>query len=63
MDISNEAQRVINTLSTLEITSTYENMDKLLGCLQVMARIRDAAQALVRQGAAMEAEDGNIDAE
>ena len=43
MDIPNEVQRVINTLSTLNIISTYENMDKLLGCMQVLARIRDAA--------------------
>ena len=34
-------QSVINTLEGLDIRSTYENMDRLLGCLQVLAKIRD----------------------
>ena len=54
MDVVNEIQRVINTLGTLNIPSTYENMDRLLGCMQVLARVRDTLK---------EDKDGNTDTE
>ena len=38
---ANEIQAVINTLTELDIKSTYHNMDKLLGCMQLLAQVRD----------------------
>lgn len=37
-----KVQAVINTLESLNIPATYDNMNKLLGCLQVLAEVRDA---------------------
>ena len=34
-------QLVIDTLQQLEIKATYENMNHLMGCLQMLATIRD----------------------
>lgn len=36
-----EIQKVINTLEGLDIKPTYENMNRLLGCMQVLANVRD----------------------
>lgn len=38
---ANEIQAVINTLGELDIKSTYSNMDKILGCMQLLTRVRD----------------------
>jgi len=38
---SEELQKVINTLELLDIRPTYDNMSKLLGCMQVLAEVRD----------------------
>ena len=57
MATADMVQAVINTLSNLDIKSTYENMDKLLGCLQMLAKVRD------RLNAPAEVQDGNTDAE
>lgn len=35
-------QRVMNTLQDLDIKSTFDNMNKLLGCLQTLAEVRDS---------------------
>ena len=51
-----EIQRVINTLEGLDIKPTYDNMNRLLGCMQVLAAVRDE---LEKEGA----DDGNIDTE
>lgn len=50
-------QAVINTLQGLDIKASYENMDKLLGCLQMLAKVRDALNAPA------EVENGNDHAE
>ena len=55
MEQANMIQAVINTLEGLDIKSTYENMDKLLGCMQMLAKIRDELKA-------KEVKDGNADA-
>ena len=34
-------QNIIATLQELDIKSTYDNMNKLMGCLQRLADIRD----------------------
>lgn len=38
---ANKIQAVINTLQGLNITATAENLDKLLGSLQVLAEVRN----------------------
>lgn len=52
METADMVQAVINTLSNLDIKSSYENMDKLLGCLQMLAKVRDRLNA-------PEVKDGN----
>lgn len=32
---------VIKALQTLEIQSTYDNMNTLLGCVQILIKVRD----------------------
>lgn len=54
MNYAGEIQNVINTLQTLEIKSNYDTMDRLLGCMQLLAKIRDGLQ---------EVDNGNADAE
>ena len=41
MDHATSIQNVISTLQGLEIKSTYGNMDRLLGCIQLLSKIRD----------------------
>jgi len=52
-----EIQKVINTLENLDIRPTYDNMNRLLGCMQVLAIVRDD---LEKQEVAT---DGNADTE
>lgn len=52
---ADKIQAVINTLEGLDIKSTYENMNKILGCMQVLAGIRDELNK--------EGQNGNADAE
>lgn len=40
-ELTTKIQAVINTLERLDIKSTYENMNKLLGCQQTLADVRD----------------------
>ena len=40
-ELANDIQRVINTLQDLDIKSTYDNMNRLLGCQELLAKIRD----------------------
>lgn len=40
-EMANKVQAVMNTLESLDIKSTYENTNKLLGCFQVLAEIRN----------------------
>ena len=52
---ADKIQAVINTLEELDIKSTYDNMNKILGCMQMLAGIRDDL--------GKEAPNGNADAE
>jgi hypothetical protein len=45
-----EIQKVINTLEALDISPTYANMNRLLGCMQVLARIRDELEQPCEEG-------------
>lgn len=42
MDLAQEIQKVINTLESLRITSDYDTMYKLVGSMQVLAKVRDS---------------------
>ena len=37
-----EIQKVINTLEGLDIKSTFDNMNRILGSMQTLANVRDA---------------------
>ena len=49
MDIINGINLVIDTLQGLNIQSTRENMDKLLGSIQLLDRIRDTIIGMTQQ--------------
>lgn len=57
MDYATDIQNIITTLEGLEIKSTINNMDRLLGCMQLLAKIRDEMRKTP------EVKDGNADAE
>ena len=40
-DLAAKIQRVINTIETINIQATFDNMNKLLGSLQTLAEVRD----------------------
>lgn len=56
-ELANKIQAVINTLADLDIKSTYENMNKLLGCQGVLVEVREE---LLKQEVKV---NGNVDAE
>jgi len=41
-ELAEKLQRVINTIETVDIKATFDNMNKLLGSLQTLAEVRDA---------------------
>ena len=43
-ELTTKIQAVINTLEGLDIKSTFDNMNKLLGCQQTLADVRDELQ-------------------
>ena len=45
-ELRTKIQAVINTLEGLDIKSTFDNMNKLLGCQQTLADVRDELQRL-----------------
>lgn len=45
MDFTQEIDNIIHTLEQLNIPATYDNMSKLLGCMQHLARMRDMLKA------------------
>ena len=63
-------QIVINTLQHLDIKSTFENMNRLMGALQTLAKLRDELTKL-KEGPVLELitkdgeeqEDGDADTE
>ena len=58
----NDIQAIISTLESLNITPTYDNMNKLLGCMQVLEGIRDKLKDMIKaqkvQPIETEASDG-----
>lgn len=40
-NMANTIQAVINTLEQLDIKSTFDNTNKLLGCFQALGGVRD----------------------
>lgn len=52
-----EIQKVINTLEMLDIKPTYDNMNKLLGSMQVLVVVRDELKKQEVKA------DGNADTE
>ena len=69
---ANRIQMVINTLQDLDIKSTFDNMNRLMGALQELARIRDELNESGGQTVELFSgdekiaevkEDGNTDAE
>lgn len=40
-ELAETIQKVINTLQDLDIKSTYDNMNRLLGCQETLANVRD----------------------
>ena len=55
MSYADRIQMVISTLEGLDIKATANNMDRLLGSMQELARIRDELRK--------EAQDGSSDSE
>ena len=53
--IAEKIQAVINTLEDLDIKSTFNNMNKLLGCQGTLAEVRDELMK------AQEEKHGNAD--
>lgn len=72
-ELANKIQIVINTIQDLDIKSTFDNMNHLMGALKTLAGIRDELKAmnsaevveLFADGEKVEEErkDGNADAE
>ena len=46
MNNADRLQQVIDTLQELELKASYDNMNHMLGCLQVLAEIRDNVRKL-----------------
>lgn len=40
-EMAQDINNIIGTLESLNIPATFDNMNKLLGCLQLLAKIRD----------------------
>ena len=53
-------QAVINTIESLDIKATFENANKVMGCLQQLADIRDTMKGIPLGEVKT---DGNSDAE
>ena len=59
-DLAEKIQVVMNTIQDLDIKSTFDNMNHLMGVLQTLASIRDE----LKDVPVLEvSEDGNADAE
>lgn len=57
MKNTEKIQAVINTLESMEIRSTYDNMNRMLGVYQTLAQVRD------KLAAEEEKDGGEADAE
>jgi hypothetical protein len=58
-ELSNKIQAVINTLNSVTVNG-FDNMDKMVGCMKVLADVRDVINQIPEQ---KEDADGNADAE
>ena len=45
MDYTQEINNIIATLEKLNIPATYDNLNRLMGCMQHLAALRDALEA------------------
>ena len=59
-DLVERIQVVMNTIQDLDIKSTFDNMNHLMGVLQELSRLRDDVKKIK---VAEVSEDGNADAE
>jgi len=58
-ELANKIQAVINTMNSVTVNG-FDNMDKMVGCMKVLADVRDAINRIPEH---KEAQDGNADAE
>ena len=45
-ELANRIQVAINTLQTLEIKATFDNMNHMMGALQTLAMVRDELEKM-----------------
>lgn len=50
-EMADKIQMVMNTIEQMNITATYDNMNRLLGCLQALAGVRDNLRTLGKDDA------------
>ena len=72
-ELANKIQIAINTIQDLEIKSTFDNMNHLMGAIQTLAIVRDELEKMANaqvvelfadgEKVAEERIDGNADAE
>lgn len=58
-ELANKIQAVINTLNSVTVNG-FDNMDRMVGCMKVLADIRDAINKVNEQKGE---NDGNADTE
>ena len=61
MNFADRIQMVISTLEGLDIKATKNNLDRTLGSIQELERIRD--ELMINDIKTEEAQDGNADSE
>lgn len=61
MNFADRIQMVISTLDGLDIKATKNNLDRTLGSIQELERIRD--ELMINDIKTEEAQDGNADSE
>ena len=58
-EMADKIQAVINTLDSVTVNG-FDNMDRMVGCMKVLADVRDAINQIPEQ---KEVHNGNADAE
>lgn len=59
MNNAERLQQVLDTLQQIELRASYDNMNHMLGCLQVLSEIRDSVRAIEEK----QAQDDNVNVE
>lgn len=59
MDNATKIQAVLNTLELLNVPSTFDNVNKLLGIYQTLVQVRDS----LASGKEVKEDAGEVDAE